>query len=394
VSANTVDLSNGGLGGLGLGPEAAAVVVNAVNPGSTTRFTLYVTNTSGVADFYNLSASTDSSFTGLTLPTGWSLVFRDTSEAIVTSTGVMNAGTNKQIYVDVTVPSTNAPGSNALYFRVLSPTSGALDYLHDAVTVNTVRSITVTPNNNGQVSAASAVVYSHVIQNNGNIMEGDGTLSAITLGIANNQSGWSAVIYFDANGNGAVDGGDTVVTNMNFVTGGGAGLAPGESVRLLVKVFAPPGVAVGTINATVVTATTANGTYVTTAPVPASATDNSTVISGDLTLLKEQGLDADLNGTPEAGYATTDITTGALPGRGIRYRITITNRGTSPATSVKVFDTTPAFTVYTTTVMAATTVGTVTTSPANNAAGALEFNIGTLNPGQAAVVTFGVIIAQ
>ena len=394
VSANTLDLSNGSSGGAGAGPEVAAVVVNAVNPGSTTRFTLYVTNTSSVADFYNLTASTDSSFSSLTLPTGWSVVFRDSSEAIVASTGVMIAGTNKLIYVDVTVSSTNAPGTNDLYFRALSPTSGAVDRLHDAVSVNTVRSITITPNNNGQVSAASAVVYSHLIQNAGNVLEGDGTVSSITLAVANNQSGWSSVIYYDVNGNGLVDGSDTIVTNMSFTSAGGAGLAPSESVRLLVKVFAPPGVAVGTINVTTITATTANGTYTTTVPTVATATDNSTVISGDLTLLKEQALDADLNGTPDTAYATTDITTGALPGKSIRYRITVTNKGIAPATSVKVYDTTPAYTVYTTTGPAATTVGSVTTTPANSAAGALEFNLGTLNPGQSAVVTFGVIISQ
>lgn len=72
----------------------------------------------------------------------------------------------------------------------------------------------------------------------------------------------------------------------------------------------------------------------------------------------------------------------------------MTNKGTSPATSVKVFDTTPAYTVYTTTGPATTTVGSVTTTPANGAAGALEFDIGTLNPGQSAVITFGVVIAQ
>src|SRR5207248_10509006 len=66
------------------------------------------------------------------------------------------------------------------------------------------------------------------------------------------------------------------------------------------------------------TVTTANGTYITTVPVVATATDNSTVISGDLTLLKEQALDANLDGSPDGAYGTTDITTGALPGKADR----------------------------------------------------------------------------
>ena len=294
----------------------------------------------------------------------------------------------------LTVPSTNAPGTNHIYFRVLSPTTGASDRLHDAVSVNTVRSLTITPNNNGQISAGGSVVYSHVVQNNGNVLEGDGTASLVTIAVANNQSGWSTVVYYDLNGNGIVDGADTVVTNLAFSSASGAGLAPGEIVRLLVKVFAPPGAAVGTIDATTITLTTANGTYTSTVPGVSTATDNTTVISGDVVLLKEQAIDANLDGAADTSYSTADITTGATPGKSIRYRITVTNNGSAPATSVKVYDATPAYTVYTTTGPAGTTVGSVTTTPANAAAGALEFNIGTLNPGQSAVVTFGVIINQ
>src|SRR5262249_15652311 len=101
VTMSTVDLSNGSSGGAGTGPEAPAVIPNSANPGVTPRFTLYVTNTSGVADTYNLAASTNSAFSTLNLPGGWSVVFRDTSEAIITSTGVLNAGSNKTVYADV-----------------------------------------------------------------------------------------------------------------------------------------------------------------------------------------------------------------------------------------------------------------------------------------------------
>ena len=272
--------------------------------------------------------------------------------------------------------------------------AGASDRLHDAVVVNTVRSLSLTPNNVGQVFPGGAVVYSHIVVNNGNVLEGDGTVSSISLALADTQSGWSSLVYYDANNNGIIDGGDTVVTNLSFVSAGSAGLAPGESVRLIVKVFAAPGAALGAVDVTTLTATVANGTYTTTVPGAMTATDTSTVISGDLTLIKEQALDANLDGTPDGAYGTADITTGAVPGKSIRYRITVTNTGTAPATTVKVFDSTPAFTIYTSTGPAATTVGSVTTVPANGAAGAFQFDIGTLNPGQSAVVTFGVIIQQ
>ncbi len=394
VTGNTVDLSNGPSGGAGAGPEVSPVVINTSNPNTTTRFTLYATNTSGVADSYNLTTSTNASFASLDLPSGWSVVFRDANEAIITSSGVLAAGTNKLIYADVTVAPGTAPGTNSIYFRVASSTSGASDRLHDAVAVNTVRNLSLAPNNTGQVFPNGFVVFSHLLINNGNVLEGDGTLSSVNLSLADSLSGWSSVLYYDLNSNGVVDGGDTAVTNLAFVSAGSAGVSPGESIRLLVKVYAPPGAAQGTINATTITATTANGTHTVAAPAAAVATDNSTVIAGDLQLLKEQALDADLNGTPDTAYTTTDITTGATPGKMIRYRITVTNRGTAPATAVKVYDTTPAYTIYTITGPASTTVGSVSSAPADGATGALEFDIGTLNPGASAVITFGVAIAQ
>ncbi len=89
VTASTVDLTNDAAGtlGAGAGPEAAAVTTLAANPGATVRFTLKVTNSSTVADTYDLTASAVDTFaTGL--PAGWSAVFRDVSEAVVSRTAV------------------------------------------------------------------------------------------------------------------------------------------------------------------------------------------------------------------------------------------------------------------------------------------------------------------
>jgi uncharacterized repeat protein (TIGR01451 family) len=394
VTGGTVDLSNGASGGAGAGPEVSPVVVNTANPGTTTTFTLFVTNLSAVADTFNLTASTDSSFGSLTLPAGWAVSFRSIANAVITSTGVIPAGGNVQFFADVTIPAGNGPGTNQIYFRALSPTTSLSDRLHDAVVVNAVRSLSLAPNNNGQVFPGGTVVYSHLLVNNGNVTEGDGINSSVTLGITNSQAGWSAVVYYDANNSGVIDGGDSVVTNLAFISAGGAGLAPAETVRLLVQVASPPGAPVGAVDVATLTATTVNVGLSSTVPAVVSATDGTTVINGDLTLLKEQALDANLDGNPDSAYSTADITTGALPGRSIRYRITVTNTGTAPATQVKVFDTTPAFTTYTTNNPAAVSPGSVTIVPANGASGSLEFNVGTLNPGQSAVVTFGVVIQQ
>jgi len=396
IGTSTVDLTaNGPLpggAGAGAGPEAAAVVSNTSNPGATTRFTLYVNNTSASADSYTLDASTVASFASLSLPAGWTVVFRDAGSSVITTTGVIPAGGNRLVYADVSIPANAAPVTTDIYFRALSPTTSAVDALHAAVTVNATRNLNISPNNTGSVFPGGIVIYTHTIINNGNALEGDGIVSSVNLTLAHSQPGWSAVIYYDADNDGLLSASDPAVTDLSFVSAGGAGLAPGESVRLLVKVFAPPGAALGTIDAVTLTATTVNGTYSSAVPALAVAIDTTTVISGDVTLVKEQALDANLDGTPDGPYSTAQITTGAIPGRSIRYRITVTNIGTAPATLLRVFDTTPAYTVYTSTGPAATTVGTVVTTPANGVNGPLEFNIGTLNPSQSAVITFGVII--
>ncbi|HEX8311247.1 MAG TPA: hypothetical protein VF614_08025, partial [Chthoniobacteraceae bacterium] len=401
VASNTVDLTNnaavpGGLGS-GAGPEGAAVVTNTASPGATSRFTLFVNNTSGTTDTFNLAASTDSTFGSLALPAGWTVVFRDTSNAVVTSTGVLVAGASKQILADVTVAAGQSPGAIDLYFRALSPTTGASDRLHDAVNVSATRSLVLSPNNTGQVAPGGTIVYTHALVNNGNVLEGDAAGSSVTLATANAGTGWSSVIHYDANANGIIDGGDPIVTNLTFVSNGVTGLTPGESVTLLVKVTAPPGAAIGAQDTATLSATTTNGTYTTTVPAVANATDNSTVINGDVALNKEQALDANLDGNPDTAYSPAQITTGALPGRGIRYRITVTNKGTAPATTVRVYDSTPAFTTYTTTGPATIVGGSaaaIVSVPADKAAGALEFHVGTLNPGESAIITFGVTITQ
>ncbi|PYJ09005.1 MAG: hypothetical protein DMF06_11335 [Verrucomicrobia bacterium] len=381
----------GGLGA-GIGPEAIAVVTNTANQATTTRFTLYVNNSSAGADSYNLAASTLAGFGAFTLPAGWTVTFRNAGNAVITSTGAIPGGGNVLVYADVSIPAGAAPNAVDLYFRAISPSTSTQDRIHVAVSVNPVRNLVLTSDNSGTVFPGGFVVYTHTLVNNGNVVEGDGTGSSVPLTLTHSQPGWTEVIRYDTDNSGTITASDIVVSNLAFVSGGAAGIAPGETIRLLVQVFAPPGAAIGTVDAATFSATTANGTYTSLVPPVTSVTETTTVIAGDLTLVKEQALDANLDGTPDGAYGTAQITTGALPGTAVRYRITVRNVGTAAATGIQVFDTTPAFTTYTTTGPAATTVGTVVTAPANGATGNLQFNIGTLNPGASAVITFGVII--
>ena len=393
IAANTVDLTNGGILGAGAGVAGTVVTTNSTNPGTTTRFTLNANNTGTTGDTYNLAA------TGL-LP-GWTVVFRDTAGVVnltpgtgtvVNNTGVVAGGVSKLIYADVTVPAGQAaivtPGQS-ITFTVTSPSTGATDLKTDAVIINTVRSVTLTPNNIGQVFPGGSVVYTHTITNEGNVDENVGGLgqSAIALSLANTQAGFTSIVYLDANNNNVIDAGEVVI---NTAANLGA-FAINQSKQLLVKVTASSGVGIGVVDTTTLTATTAGQINGVAAPSVVFATDATTVIAGNLVLIKAQALDAACDGTADTAYSTVTITTGAVPGACIRYQITATNNGNASVTNLVVSDSTPASTTYSFTVPAATTLGTVT-APANGTPGTISATVPTLTPSASVVLNFGVRI--
>ncbi len=391
ILANSVDVTNNaplpGAPGAGTGPEGSAVITNAANPGTTSRFTLYVNNTSTVADNFDMAASTDGSFGSLTLPAGWTVVFRDAANAVLTTTGNIAAGGNQLVYADVSVPAGYAAGPVSVYFQAESPVSGALDRIHDAVDVNVVRSLTLVPNNTAQTAPGGTTVYTHLLINNGNVLEGDGVGSFSSVAAANDQAGWSTALYYDANGTGVFDAGDGPLVDLSVV----GGLAPGASLRIFAQVFAPAGAPLGQVNTTTLTVTTVNAGYTSAAPANAIATDVTTVLNGQLQLVKRQAIDADCDGVPETVYDVIDITTGAIPGACLRYEIVVTNVGTSSVTNVVVCDATPPNTTYSAALPPFTSQGVIVT-PAGGAVGTVTATVGTLAPGASATIQFGIRI--
>lgn len=423
IANAAVDLTNNSPTGPGVAAglvSDAAQVTNTTNPGTTTTFTLVTNNTGPSPDSYNLTANNAFVFGGtLALPTGWTVTFKadnsggacTTTGASIINTGNVPAGGSVTVCAVVTVPAGFPAGTSDLYFRAQSPTSNVVDVIRDAVTVNAVRSITITPNGAGQTYPGGSYVYSHTLTNNGNVLEGNGTVSALALATANNQSGWTSTLYFDAGsltggtaaavstGNGALDGADPLITgNLSAVLA--AGLAPGQSVTIFDKVIAPSGAVPGSVNAGSVTVTTSQGTYnLTLAPAPAAtvAVDSTTVIAGNLTLVKEQALAASTAGVCAAPGTYGIGTLSAKPGDCVYYRITATNVGSADATLVVVSDVTPTFTTINTTAtmkIGAAAATAATATPAVGATGAISANIGTLLPAQAAVVIFSVKLDQ
>jgi uncharacterized repeat protein (TIGR01451 family) len=402
ITSSTVDLTNTnapvGANGSGAGPEAAPVTTIAANPGTTTRFALSVNNISARTDNYDLSVSSVLGNPAAGTP-GLTVVFRNAAGGVITNTGDVAAGATFNYFADVTSLPTAVPGTLNLYYRVLSPVSGASDRKFDALTVDTVRGIAVEPNNTGQAYPGNTVVYTHTVSNTGNVTE-----TGVTLGLVDSSApaGFTSTLYADTNNNGILDAGDLPITSI-------ATLAPGANVTVFVSTFTPGNATPGQQNITTVTATSTGGTLPGGGAAPGTnpsdtATDTTTVVAGQLELIKEQALDANLDGTPDSGvYSTTPISIGANPGAAIRYRIRVRNIGTANVDNVIVSDTIPNATVYDNgagTDLADGTGNAVWVSSAGVASGpvtplvdgttgSLSFNVGTLTPGQSVTVYFG-----
>ena len=429
----------------GTNPDGAWSILTA-NPGSTAVFPLLVQNKVGLADNYNLAAGSTSGMAAL--PAGWTAVFRQSSGgscatmgATITNTGTINAAgslpagsDSRLVCAVISVPANAAATPDApqnVYFKVTSPVSGTFDTKLDAVRVNTIRNLQMTTDRTGQVFPSGTVVYEHTLTNNGNVVEGD-AVSELLLSAANSTAApgnilpdFSTVLYIDTNNNGVLDTPDQVITgvtgagnnNFHVVTATGtsgtgtgdgiAGLATGESVRIFAKVQAPASATPGTTDSLTVLAQ-ADGIINGINPPSATNTDTTNVIGGQIRLDKEQALDAACDGNNDAAFANANIS--ALPGACIMYRITATNEGVSPVTTVLINDTTPSFTTLfdkvpgtygsivvttaTTPVVTGGTVNTVPSKPADGATGALQANVGTLNGTQSAVFSFSVKIDQ
>jgi hypothetical protein len=106
------------------------------------------------------------------------VTFRSTNNSVITTTGVLPAGGAIQFFADVAIPAGFTPGTNQIYFRALSPSSALSDRLHDAVIVSPIRSLSLAPNNNGQVFPGGTITYSHLLVNNGNVIEATASAAA------------------------------------------------------------------------------------------------------------------------------------------------------------------------------------------------------------------------
>jgi hypothetical protein len=384
ILANSVDLTND-------------VPVNGSAPGEGV-----INNTGARQDSYALAVS-DTDFAPGQLPAGWQVSFyRDGGSgdcsslgAVLNNTGLIPAGDNRRICARVTAPA-NAQGGDTLnlYFRALSPTSGASDIKLDAVAVVAGPALALTPDQVGQVEPGSSVVYTHQLANTGNVPLSDVLLSGTPDAASDN--GWSVVLYEDTNGDGVWDPTDTVISEgVALQTAGADGILDvGESLAVFAKVFAPASVAYGITNVKTLTVNADGASQ----SVTDSATDTTTTNNTDVAITKEQALDSDCDGIPDGPGACSgdncfvftrfEVTPGE---QCVIYRLTATNTGAEPMYQVTINDRTQPFTsmLAVATDCESPTGGCSVTEPSDAGTGDVSADVGLLGSGEAAVLIFG-----
>jgi len=396
ISPNTVDLTNNSSGagspGEGPGPELNPVTTLEVDPGAIGRFSLFISNTSSVTDNYDLSVTIDPTLNTISLPANWNVIFRDTSEAVITNTGNVAAGNSIEVYADVVIPqgaeALIAPGQS-LFFQIISQSTGAQDSKHDAVVINTLRQLNLVPNHTGQVFPGGTVVYPHTLTNNGNVRENTLGSTTLTFNTMNSLTGWNTQLYLDSNGDGVLDAGDQLLLSATDL----GALDPGEQIVILVKVTSPASAVLSEVNATdisVVVSGLVNGTP---PPSVSSVRDVTTVILGNVSLEKTQAIDTNCDGIADTPYVSTTLN--ADPGQCVLYRVVMTNLGLNNVTNVIVSDAIPSYTTFFNGGFGVSTDrGSVISQPADGGRGTVVVNVGTLVPGQSATVDFSVKIDE
>jgi uncharacterized membrane protein len=319
-----VDIATDGESSDGVAGDDTPATATGWTPGAVKDFVLDVANirtngtTTGAVDTYTLS------LTGV--PAGWvALVYIDSNvngtldndELVpVTNTQDLDPSEIEQIIVRVFVPEDATSGAHSF---TVTATSTNNTSINDAVTLSfnvlLVPAVQIVPDNSGVAVRGGTMTYRHVVTNIGNSTE-DFQLSASSV------QGWSFV-FVDA-------AGTTLGASPLLSTGyGNATLSPGESQEVYIKVFVPANAPVGITDILTVTVTGVTNTTATD-----SSVDSTTVIDGNLQLVKSVDV-----ATAKPTRTTATLAADIHP---VYYTCTYQNLGAASVTNVEVIDAIPA----------------------------------------------------
>lgn len=339
---------------LGQGPSTGPTDTISTTPGTGVLFPIYVKNNGTSPTEYNLTAS---------IPTGWTVTFvavgGTCSSAPVSQPLSVAVGAQTQVLACVTPPVGTLVGTTIVDFTATSTTvSSVTDTLRDAVKVTAlvVKSMTLGPSTGtNSIGTGGTVVQSTTLTNTGTELCGassGSTPNGFNVAVTMDASGWTANVYFDKAPLGVIGSEDTLLGaptasgagNLNpTIAGSLLALQPGQSLPLLVKVFAPANAASGATATATLTVTDANDTVAARCPAQ-TGTYTSTVVSGQLRVQKTQVKDPTCVGTLTA-FSSDPLA--IKPTECIIYKVEAKNEGAAAVTNVVLNDSVPAYTTYT-----------------------------------------------
>ena len=356
AASSSSDLYNADQSGLGVG-----IVDNAGQPLRTVKvtsgkavFPLVAKNNSTQANNYNLYASfsaIDVANIALTAKTGFSVKFYEGDASCqtvgkqITNTGTLGAGASKAYCAVIDVDASQQNFTAPIWFVIQSPVNQQADSLKNQIESNVARLLTLTNDQQGQVSVGGTIVYAHTLKNLGNIVEGANAGSQVNLKVVPlRNDGFVYTLYYDANKNGQIDSADQIIsatTGLNQLLGS-AGLLAQADIQLLLKVQAAPSATEGVISQAdiVVEVSDFNGIHLDNL----KNTDVTTVATGHLQLVKTQAANSSCTTTNLASLNYSTQLVSVKPNQCVVYKLTLKNDGGSVVKNVQFNDVVPAYT--------------------------------------------------
>ncbi len=348
-------------------------------------------NESGVSKAFNLNAygsvkgAPNSYGSPAELPTGLNVVFKNSNGQVITATNAIPVDGSQKIQVELTVAENVAAKSYT--FAVLAGAGNlndAIAYQANVTESANFSAITLTPNGATQVEAGAVTFYDHRLENKST---GEQTITVK----ASRETGtnWSHVVAVTGATSGVVKEAFTNVTADGFTVA----LPAGAFVDLQVKVLVPADALGGYTDTLTLKASIKSEAE--TVVVKATATDLTTVIQGQVQLIKSVATVTD----GKYGEFKTRLDN-VKPGEKVVWKIRAVVQGSSEASNIIITDAVPE---YTTLVDGSAKIGGSESGAGkgyvkingNN----ISFNVGTgatdktggsLDPGQSVEVTFEV----
>ena len=398
-STGITDLYNSDNSGTGVGNvdnAGAALLSKPITAGHTAVFPLVAKNSGTSSNNYTLYASGTvidlNSLSTTNLAAGWQVQFYEGNADCsalgtkITNSGAIAAGATKQYCAVVTAPADAKDSPLAIWFAISSPINQQGDVIKDQVVLQAVRNLVLTNDQQGQVQIGGSTVYLHTLKNLGSVTEGDAA-GEISLKITpqNNADGFVYSLYFDVNNNGTLDSTDMMATDLAAITSN-AGLAPNQSIQLLVKVQAPSFATNGIVSQAEVVVSPV-GTIQGLSASILKNNDVTTVNPNQLRLVKTQVKDDNCNASDFSALTYSITPVQVKPNQCVVYRLAVKNEGAAAVNTVIIQDAVPSCTTLKTPPAALASQGTVTVSGDKILA-----NIGTMAPMQQEYLYFSIRI--